>query len=263
VSELGGRPEVSADGTIVYVFDDLTISAISSEANLVLADPALAGVESMGATELAELAGERGIVTRGGDAPSLRDALRQWAGEQVGRVQAGGDASASPLFPAGFLEERQALFSNAEGGQLFAAGALGLVNLGGAAYLGSLLSSLPPGVRLDGDIALVASAFPLLLAYAVAYLAIPAVRFVKLQADNAAVEQRNANRRQWRDALRRGGDEIAKRLEAASRQGRQLRVVGKEDVEFDSAVGLAEQRVAQQPDLDDFDKRLRDATGGK
>ena len=29
-------------------------------------------------------AGERGLVTRGGDAPSLRDALRQWADEQVG-----------------------------------------------------------------------------------------------------------------------------------------------------------------------------------
>ena len=30
VTELGGRPEVSADGTIVYVFDELKVSALAS-----------------------------------------------------------------------------------------------------------------------------------------------------------------------------------------------------------------------------------------
>jgi len=263
VTELGGRPEVAADGTIVYVFDDLTVSAIASDANLILADPALASVGSLGAGELAELATERMIPTRGSDANSLRDALREWAAEQLndGGSDVGSGASQS-LFPAGYLEEREQPFSNAEGGQLFAAGALGLVNFGGAAYLGNLLSSVPPGVRLDGDIALIASAFPFLLAYAIAYLAIPAVRYVKLQADNAAIQQRNANRVEWRDALRSGGGEIAKRLQTAAQSKKSLRLVGDKDVDYDSSVDLAEQRVAQTPDLDDFDKRLKEAGGG-
>ena len=47
-----------------------------------------------------------------------------------------------------------------------------------------------------------------------------------------------------------------------SSSGRSLRLVGDEDIEYDSSVDLAEQRVAQTPDLDDFDKRLREAAGG-
>ena len=46
ITELGGRPDVSDDGSIVYVFDDLKVSAITSDANLLLADPALAEVRS-------------------------------------------------------------------------------------------------------------------------------------------------------------------------------------------------------------------------
>ena len=264
VTDLGGRPEVAADGTIVYVFDDLTVSAIESDANLILADPALAAIRTSSAAELAALAAERSIPTRGSDADSVRDALREWAAAQLEEGSAGaGGASSSPpsLFPAGYLREREAPFSNAEGGQLVAAGALGLVNFGAAAYLGNLLSTIPPGVRLDGELALIASAWPFLAAYAVAYLAIPAARFVKLQADNAAIQQRNAKRLAWRDALRSGGSEIAKRLQTAAKSRKGLRLVGAQDVDFDSSADLAAQRVAQQPDLDDFDKRLREVSG--
>ncbi len=258
VSELGGRPEVSDDGTIVYVFDDLAVSAVASEANLVLADPALASVDALDASELAELAAQRGLPTRGGDAGSLRDALRDWAAEQLSEEQGG-----QTLFPAGYLEERPVPFSNAEGGQLFLAGALGLVNLGGAAYLGSLLSQIPAGVRLDGDLALIQSAFPLLLIYAVAYLAVPALRFVNVQASNALIGQRNDNRRAWRDALRRGDDRLRRRLDSAGMRRQKLRLVREEEVAYDSAKNLAEQTVEQQPALDDFDRRLKDATGNK
>ena len=142
VTELGGRPEVRDDGTIVYVFDELAISAIASDANLVLADPALAAVGAMPASELAELAAERSISTRATDEAALREALRGWAGAQLGV-----EGDESLFLSQGYLEERTAPFSNAEGGQQFAAGALGLVNLGGAVYLGNLLSQIPAGVR--------------------------------------------------------------------------------------------------------------------
>ena len=95
----------------------------------------------MGASELQQLASERKIATQGADAAALRDALRGWASEQLG--SRGGQGTA--IFPTGSLEEREAPFSNAEGGQLFAAGALGLVNFGGAAYLGQLPSPLDHG----------------------------------------------------------------------------------------------------------------------
>ena len=262
VTELGGRPEVSDDGTIVYVFDDLTVSAVASQANLILADPALATIDTADADKLAELARDRSVASRGTDAGALRNALRKWAGDQLELSPAGRQQQDS-LFPEGYLEERLEPFSNAEGGQLFAAGALGLLNLGGAAYLGSLLADLPPGVRLGGDLALLQAGFPFLAAYAVAFLGIPAARYVALQASNAQIEQRNANRRAWRDALRRGGDEMRRRLDAAGSRRKRLRLVGEDDVAYDSAKGLGEQAEEQQPGLDDFDRRLRDATGGK
>ena len=258
VSELGGRPEVRDDGSIVYVFDELAISAIASDANLVLADPALAAVGDLSAAELAELATERAIATRGADTASLRDALRSWAGSQLGV-----DDDDSLFLAQGYLEERTAPFSNAEGGQQFAAGFLGLVNLGGAAYLGSLLAQIPPGVRLPDELGLLQAGFPFLLAYAIAYVAIPAVRFVNLQASNAQIEQRNADRRAWRDALRAPGQALRKKLDAAKSSKRALRVVGEDDVSFDSAKSITEQRDLNDPGLDDFDKRLREKTGGQ
>mmetsp|Transcript_48894 Transcript_48894/g.163166 ORF Transcript_48894/g.163166 Transcript_48894/m.163166 type:complete len:263 (-) Transcript_48894:168-956(-) len=196
--------------------------------------------------------------------PQRRHRRNEAAGRGGGRRSSGGGSfgggGGGSLFPGGYLEERTAPFSNAEGGQLFAAGALGLLNFGGCAYLGSLLAQLPPGAQLPGELGAVQAVFPLLLAYAVSYVAIPAVRFARLQAKNAAVAQRNANRRAWRDALRRGGSELQKRLEAASRRGKKLRLVSEEDVAFDSSKSLAEQPEQQTPALDDFDRRLRDAT---
>ena len=85
----------------------------------------------------------------------------------------------------------------------------------------------------------------------------------RLQAENAAVEQRNANRRGWRDALRRGGGELTKRLEAArSYAASSLRIVSEEEVEFDSAKGI-EEVDEMAAGLDDFDRRLREAEQGR
>ena len=82
---------------------------------------------TVGQSELAELATERGIPTRGGDANSLRDALREWAAEQLDGAGSGG--ASQSLFPAGYLEERARPFSNAEGAPH---GRLTLVDLAGA-----------------------------------------------------------------------------------------------------------------------------------
>lgn len=330
VLELGGRPEVADDGTIVYIFDELQVSAVASDANLLLADPSLARLDSLGADELAELASQRRIDLRSPSlsAPELRAALRRWAesrldlGAEGPEGWAGEDSAASrtprrlgggggrrgagardTLFPGGYLEERKVAFSAADGGQLFAAGALGLVNLGfapprmlrashashrppsllsprlpgafarhvrpspdrgscplrrGCAYLGALLTSLPPGLELPpGFIGTVGAFYPALLAYAVAFVALPAYRALTLGATNAQIDARNGARRRWRDALRAGGEQFARRAKVAAARSKALRIVGEGDLAFDSAKDLTQQPDAfKAPDLDDFDRRL-------
>ena len=93
-------------------------------------------------------------------------------------------------------------------------------------------------------------------------VAIPTVRYVQLQASNAQVDARNANRRAWRDALRQPGQALSRKLDAARSSKRALRVVGEDDVSFDSAKSITEQSSEMSdPGLDDFDKRLREQTG--
>jgi hypothetical protein len=270
VVELGGRQEVSEDGTIVYVFDDLTVSSIASDANLVLADPALADLESLDETELAELARERRVELPDGtatDGKALRRALRTWAAQTLAQDGGGGSGGSGggALFPQGFLEEKLAPFSSAEPGQLVAAGLLGLVNLGGVAFLGTLLADLPAGAVFPEGLewlGLVQALFPALALYAGSFIALPALRYVRLQRRNKDIEQRNRNRAAWQTKLEREGV-APKRLEAAKRFGRTLRIVREDNVAFDSAKSLTEQQGAMQaPALDDFDRRLRESGGG-
>jgi hypothetical protein len=270
VVELGGRQEVSEDGTIVYVFDDLAVSSIASDANLVLADPALADLEILDETELAELARERRVELPDGtatDGKALRRALRTWAAQTLAQDGGGGSGGSGggALFPQGFLEEKVAPFSSAEPGQLVAAGLLGLVNLGGVAFLGTLLADLPAGAVFPEGLewlGLVQALFPALALYAGSFIALPALRYVRLQRRNKDIEQRNRNRAAWQTKLEREGV-APKRLEAAKRFGRTLRIVREDNVAFDSAKSLTEQQGAMQaPALDDFDRRLRESGGG-
>ena len=260
VQELGGKPEVRGDGTIVYVFDDLSVSALASEADLILADPQIAELledGDGGGQELLDLAAERGIPLSSSKPTTVRDALQRWASAQV----------APQTSSQSYLEERTIPFSNAEGYQLGIAAVLGLVNLGGAAYLGNLLSQIPPGVRLPDELGVIQTLFPALLVYAVGYVAVPLIRFVNLQATNAQIEQRNENRKAWAAALRNPAEAIKKRLDAAKSSKKSLRVVTEEEVTFDSAKELSEQPDGEggvgmlNPDLDDFDRRLREAEG--
>lgn len=246
--ELGGRPEVQPDGTIVYTFDELKVSALETDAAVLLADPELAEqVDSAGADELRQLAADRGVGL--GKAPGdVRGALRAWAAARLPQRQ---------LFPEGYLEERTAPFSNADGGQLVAAAALGVANFVGVGYLGGLLSGIPAGVQLPGVIGLAATLYPALVLYAAAYVVVPAVRFGLLKRSNAAIEQRNAARRAWRDALGAGGGALKARLAsargAAGKRGG-VRVVGEEQIDFDSAKSVYEQ--PNDAEGDDWEKRL-------
>lgn len=265
VLDLGGRPEVSDDGTIVYIFDELLVSSMASDADLILADPALANLEDLNQDELARLAEPRGIGGRGVgmlSSQQLRSKLRAWASE---RLQ--GDAAGGLLSSTGLLQERRQVFSNADGGQLFAAAALGALNFAGVAFLGSLLSSLPVGTYLPGWLGATAAVYPALVAYAASFVALPAIRFARLGKANQAIDARNNARRVWRDALIAGDPELTRRRRAAMNQTRKLRRVGRADVAFDSSQPAGEFSAAQpkssngSPALDDFDNRLSAKAG--
>jgi hypothetical protein len=263
VLDLGGRPEVSADGTIVYLFDELLVSSMASDADLVLADPNLANLDDLSPEELAKLAAPRGIGGRAFGRMSvqqLRQELREWAAERLK-----GDAAGSLLSSTGLLQERKQVFSNADGGQLLAAGALGALNFAGVAFLGSLLSSLPIGTELPGWLGATAALYPALVVYATSFVALPALRLARLGKANQAIDERNNARRVWRDALVAGDPKLTRRRRAAQEQTRKLRRVGRADVAFDSS--QPERSAAQpkqgdsSPSFDDFDKRLREKTG--
>jgi len=154
--------------------------------------------------------------------------------------------------PASILEERTVPFSLADDGQLFLAGLLGAANLVGAGYLGVKLASLPVGMALPGFLGAVQAFYPALLAYALGFLAAPAVRYYRNGTENNEIEARNDIRREWRQALTSGTADG--KLAEARRFQTRLRQVGAGDSVYDTAESAAKQGIAN--DMADFDKRL-------
>jgi len=156
------------------------------------------------------------------------------------------------------VEEQEYKFSVAGDTQKFFAGALGAINLGGALYLGNMLSSPAlAGVTLPGYYGLVQSAFPLLLGYAILYNIIPAARFAWIGKQNEEIRQRNQSRRQWLTAIRASRGRIARKLKAAKGLGTKLRRVDTEDVIYDTKESISDEDMRRETDaLRDFDKLL-------
>lgn len=100
------------------------------------------------------------------------------------------------------LQERLWPFSRASRGQMIGAIALGGVNLVLAAIFGGLL--LLPGVAgMGGVVAVVAGLYQFLLIYAIAFLAVPASRWLWIQRQNQVIRRRNRDRQSWADRLRK------------------------------------------------------------
>jgi len=238
VSTLGGEPQVTNDGDIVYKFPELQLSATGTLESVGLPPNASTrdiinfleseGVQTRGALEKSDLIDVLG---------SLEDAV-------------GGDIS--------IVEEQEYKFSVAGDTQKFFAGALGAINLGGALYLGNMLSSPAlVGVTLPGYYGLVQSAFPLLLGYAILYNIIPAARFAWIGKQNEEIRQRNQSRRQWLTAIRASRGRIARKLKAAKGLGTKLRRVDTEDVIYDTKESISDEDMRRETDaLRDFDKLL-------
>jgi hypothetical protein len=158
------------------------------------------------------------------------------------------------------LTERRLKFSVATDVNKFLAGGLGVVNLGGALYLGNLLGQYALyGVRLPSYMGVVQSFYPLLLLYAVLFNVIPLMRNVYNQQENAKIEKRNGVRRKWRDALK--NNSFTRKLKAAAKMGTRLKQLGAnpDEIVFDTRKPIEEIKKRKiDLELKEFDKLLQE-----
>lgn len=157
------------------------------------------------------------------------------------------------------LEEQRLEFNRngAVGNAL--AGALGAINLGGALYLGQVLSSPAlVGVRLPAWFGLVQSGYPLLVVYAILFNVIPLARNIYNGKLNNEIEQRNSARRKWLTYLKVGGGSLKRKLAAAKARGQKMRRLGGNvDRVYDTTTGVDElTKKRESMDMAAFDKLL-------
>jgi hypothetical protein len=271
VSALGGEPVVTDDGEIVYVFTELqtTSSSTTTTTNRSL-QSSTASKEAMvlkragmkpnsSAREIVQVLNYNGISTRG--IVEKRD-LIQLLEQNLPPMTPAQEAQIIESDPS-VLQEREFRFSLAPDLNKFLAGGLGAVNLGGALYLGNLLSQVAGyGAQLPSYFGTVQAFYPLLLAYAVLFNVIPAARNFYIQSQNEKIRQRNARRKSWQAALVtaiHSNDRIAKKLSASARFKSKARQIGgpADTIVYNTSQPIEDTTVQKERQaLEDFDKLL-------
>ena len=273
VTALGGEPQVTDDGNIVYTFPELQTSAqtssrsasssslVASEEKMILRRAGLPTDSSAG--KIKNFLNWNGISTEGAlersDLLALLDAALPppSSSEQALLEDAAADARTD------VLQEREFKFSVAPDINRFFAAGLGVVNLGGALYLGNLFGQYALyGVRLPSYLGLVQQGFPFLLAYAVLFNVIPVARSIWIKGQNSKIQKRNALRNKWKSvvsAASRGGGRLGRKLQSAATFRKKLRQLGakKEDILFDTTKPIEDIKEKKtEQDLAEFDKLL-------
>lgn len=263
VSALDGEAQVTDDGDIIYVFPDLQVTAspTSSSSNNLLSEARetvvlkRAGLKASATNrEISQLLQFNRISTRG--AYERQDLLRLLEEALPPLTK---EEESELAFED--IQEREYKFSMASDLNKLLAGELGIVNLGGALYLGNLLNqyAMVYGSRLPSFMGTAQTFYPLLLGYAVLFNVIPLVRNFWIQQQNAQIQSRNAKRRQWARFLQRAktsNPSIRRKLQAASSFAPRVERVGK-DIVYETARPIDElERQKQQQALGDFDKLL-------
>jgi len=175
VTRFGGVPEVTADGDIVYSFDELQVSAEGTGRAEMLMQSSPSEIKRLAASEGISVAG---LFDKEDLVEAVSTALR------LREVQ----ESSAPLQP--YLEEQEYEFSLATSGQQVAVGVLGVVNLLGALYLGNLFASPAiAGKTLVGLLGFVQAAYPFLLVYGAAFVTVPVLRYFKVQVSRMSCER--------------------------------------------------------------------------
>eukprot|EP00529_Nitzschia_sp_RCC80_P001050 CAMPEP_0113500240 /NCGR_PEP_ID=MMETSP0014_2-20120614/32202_1 /TAXON_ID=2857 /ORGANISM="Nitzschia sp." /LENGTH=544 /DNA_ID=CAMNT_0000394521 /DNA_START=713 /DNA_END=2347 /DNA_ORIENTATION=+ /assembly_acc=CAM_ASM_000159 len=261
VSQLDGQPRVTEEGDIIYVFPELQVSATesrvvpqASEQNMILKRAGLP--PNVTPKEIQNLLMMNGISTRSArDKQDLIDllekALPPMTPEEEDEL-----LQSDPTM----LMEREYKFSVASGLNKFFAGALGVVNLGGALYLGNLFNQYALyNVRLPSFLGVAQTFYPLLVGYAILFNAIPFVRNLWISSENDKIQKRNDARKKWRERALQPSQTIIRKLKAARKFATNRKLLTEQDIVYDTKQTAADlQRDRNKNDLDEFDKLLNE-----
>ena len=149
-------------------------------------------------------------------------------------------------------EEEPYRFSLATGKQRTMALALGVFNFVGVVALGIISSDPQIAMQKAQLVAAVGALLPGLQAYAVAFFAIPAVRWLVCQRRNGEIAGRNAARLEASKQIARPGKILKEKLDAARRMATGRRTVTEGTGVFSS------NKSAGDYEADDFERRLRE-----
>jgi len=261
VSQLDGEPQVTEEGDIIYVFPDLQVSASTSNVLPQASESAMvlkrAGLPpNASARDIQNLLRMNGISLRGArDKSDLVELLE----DALGPMTAEEEEEASLMDPSS-LQEREYKFSLASGFNKFAAGALGIANLGGVLYLGNLFSQYNLyGVKLPSFLGLAQTLYPGLVAYAILFNLIPLARNFWIGQQNAKIQGRNKARRRWKEIAKSGGKRVLRKLKAASKFATRRKTIKADDSLFNTKQSSSSLEAEKNKrDLDEFDKLLND-----
>lgn len=140
-----------------------------------------------------------------------------------------------------YLTEKLWHFSNASSGQIMGAIALGGANFILALVLGSLLQG-DIAAQIGGLVAFVDSIYWLLLAYGIAFLVVPLVRYFFVQRKNGKIEKRNYLRKERAIFLDQAKDNIRKKIDYA-RQFAAQKVISYEDITYTTERDIIDQEI--------------------
>jgi len=148
-----------------------------------------------------------------------------------------------------YLNEKLYKFSEASSGQLTLAGGLGGVYVALALVLGVLLQDGTLAAELGGLVAFVASGYWLILAYGVAYLTVPLVRYFWIQRRNQKIQARNEARSQRARLVADPSPDLQQKLGYA-RQFAARTIVDRDDLAYSTERDLVEQELEQADKID-------------
>ncbi|CAA9589177.1 FIG00556587: hypothetical protein [uncultured Synechococcales cyanobacterium] len=165
-----------------------------------------------------------------------------------------------PRAVAAYLRELPWKFSQATSGQKLMAIGLGSVNLIGALVLGSLLRNSVAIAQAGAFITFIQSIFVLLLAYGIAFLTIPLLRYFWIQWRNRKVADRNQKRQEWAIQLNQADPNLQQKL-AYARQFAAETIVSRDDLAYTSEESLLEQEANRSAAIDAEWQRRLDQSG--
>lgn len=236
-----GRAEVTSEGDIAYVFPELQESRAANE--LAISDVPTA--------ELKRRLESMGRPTSAVERPEIASAYLQ-AVEDTERSR-----SYLSTRTQDQLNERERKFSEAEEGQLLMAGGYGAFALLATLFLGSQIQTGKALIlaKVFPIVGLVVKGFPLLLGYSLLFLGIPLVRFLRLGAQNAEIQQRNSWREERSQALDRPDSSLRARIAGAGGWAQKLKAFGKSIFDSSQPASKREEQVVAD-ELRAFDQKL-------